>query len=74
MGGCGLVIRPGRACRVVSGHIEVVGGIGAQAGDHAAGAAAAQAADLLPGAVDPFIDQVAGRAGHTVPRQVDLRC
>ena len=28
-----LVIRPGRACRVVSGHLEVVGGIGAQAGD-----------------------------------------
>src|SRR5208337_4818263 len=67
-----LIIRPGCAGRVRGAHVQVVGGAGAQPDDREAGAAAAHAADLDPFAVLPFIDQVASRAGHIRPGQVDL--
>src|SRR5207253_4405745 len=68
-----LVSRPGRARGIDSGNVEIISSSGAQAGDRAAGAGAAQAGHLLPGAVDPLIDKVTTGTGHAVPGEVDLR-
>ena len=68
-----LVIRPGRSGRVVGSHVKIVRGAGTQAGDRVAGVAAAQAGDLLPGAVDPVIDQVTAGAA-TRPVHARLIC
>ena len=68
-----IVIRPVGARRVISGHIKIVSRIGAQPVDRDAGGAASEIADLLPSAVDPFIDQVAVGSRDGVPREIDLR-